>query len=67
MASQLFGEGKVFIGVVHLPLRWGTGALEHGGANGIIVGTNLKHGGMAANRIDPERVKRLAQVIRAMG
>jgi predicted TIM-barrel enzyme len=42
-------------------------ALECGGANGIIVGTNLKHAGVVANRIDPERVKRLAQGIQAMG
>ena len=42
-------------------------ALEGGGVNGAIVGTSLKHGGAVANRINPQRVKRLAQVIRAMG
>jgi predicted TIM-barrel enzyme len=36
-------------------------------ADGAIVGTSLKHGGAVANRINPQRVKRLAQVIRAMG
>jgi hypothetical protein len=36
-------------------------------ADGAIVGTSLKYGGVVANRIDPERVKRLAQVIRSLG
>jgi hypothetical protein len=35
-------------------------------ADGAIIGTSLKYGGLVANRIDAERVKRLAQVIRAM-
>jgi hypothetical protein len=36
-------------------------------ADGAIVGTSLKHGGIVSNRIDPLRVKRIAQVIRGMG
>lgn len=36
-------------------------------ADGAIVGTSLKHGGVVSNRIDPQRVKRLAQVIWSLG
>jgi hypothetical protein len=36
-------------------------------ADGAIIGTSLKYGGLVASRIDPQRVKRLAQVIRGMG
>jgi membrane complex biogenesis BtpA family protein len=35
-------------------------------ADGAIIGTSLKYEGMVANRIDIQRVKRIAQVIRSM-
>ena len=36
-------------------------------ADGAIVGTSLKHDGIVSNPIDPERVKRLAEIIHEMG
>ena len=36
-------------------------------ADGAIIGTHLKRDGVIANPIDPERVKRMADVIRGMG
>jgi uncharacterized protein len=35
-------------------------------ADGAIVGTSLKRGGLVGNPIDPQRARRMAQVIRAM-
>ena len=36
-------------------------------ADGAIVGTSLKHDGLVTNRLDPERVKGMAEIIRNMG
>ena len=36
-------------------------------ADGAIIGTSLKYGGIVANRIDPERVKRMGELIRTLG
>lgn len=36
-------------------------------ADGAIIGTSLKYGGVVANRIDPERVKRMGELIRSLG
>ncbi len=36
-------------------------------ADGAIIGTSLKRDGLVSNPIDPERVERMAEVIRAMG
>lgn len=36
-------------------------------ADGAIIGTSLKYGGLVANRIDPERVKRMGELIRSLG
>lgn len=36
-------------------------------ADGAIIGTSLKRDGVVSNPIDPERVKRMAEMIRAMG
>ena len=36
-------------------------------ADGAIVGTSLKRDGVVTNTIDPERVKRLAEVIQQIG
>jgi membrane complex biogenesis BtpA family protein len=36
-------------------------------ADGAIVGTSLKYGGIVANRLDPERVKRMGDLIRSLG
>jgi len=36
-------------------------------ADWAIIGTSLKYEGVAANRINPHRVKRIAQVIRSIG
>ncbi len=37
------------------------------GADGAIVGTSLKRDGIVSNLIDPERVKRLAEIIHELG
>ena len=34
---------------------------------GAIIGTSLKRDGVISNPIDPERVKRMAQIIRGLG
>lgn len=36
-------------------------------ADGAIVGTSLKQGGLVSNPIDPERVKRMSEVFRGLG
>ena len=36
-------------------------------ADGAIVGTSLKRDGLVANRLDPQRVKGMAEIIRSMG
>ncbi len=36
-------------------------------ADGAIVGTSLKRGGIVSNPIDPERVKRMSEVFRGLG
>ena len=36
-------------------------------ADGAIVGTSLKHDGVVGNRLDPERVKGMAELIKNMG
>ena len=51
----------------------GSGVDEHNAANllgqtdGAIIGTSLKRDGVISNPIDPERVKRMAQIIRGLG
>ena len=37
------------------------------GANGAIVATSLKRGGIVSNPIDPERVKRMSEIFRSLG
>ena len=41
------------------------GLLKH--ANGAIIGTSLKRDGIVTNPIDPERVKRMAEIISRLG
>ena len=36
-------------------------------ADGAIIGTSLKYGGIVANRIDPERVRRMGEIIQSLG
>ena len=36
-------------------------------ADGAIVGTSLKRDGLVTNRLDPELVKGMAEIIRSMG
>ena len=36
-------------------------------ADGAIIGTNLKRDGIITNPIDPERVRRMAQIIQGLG
>ena len=38
--------------------------LEH--SDGAIIGTSLKEHGFVANRVDPERVRRMAEIFRSL-
>ncbi|MCH8989512.1 MAG: hypothetical protein IIA92_11990 [Chloroflexi bacterium] len=38
--------------------------LEH--SDGAIIGTSLKEGGVVTNRVDPERVRRMADIFRSL-
>ena len=61
---QAVPEGLVLVGS-GVDLSNAGELLAH--ADGAIIGTSLKRDGVVSNPIDPERVERMAEVIRAMG